>query len=354
MSETATTPSSTKPADTTPAGPTFTGVDASRQPAWRGLLRWESALVVVLLAVLLFGSAESDTFLSSTTFFFTGLNMGEIAIMALPLLLIVMIGEIDLSVASMLGLSGAVMGTLYEHGAPIGLAMLAALVVGAAGGSLMGVLVARTGLPSIAVTIGGLTLFRGIAEIILPNPTAKTFPTGLANLGVLPIPGTQLAWSAACFIVLAIVTAVVLHATPLGRALVAMGLQPEAAQFAGIRVKRITFWLYVLSGVVCAFAGILFTLKNSSASYGAGSGLELTVVAIVLFGGVSIFGGRGTVLGVVLSVLIVGALQQALTQIQVPAEVQNIITGVLLLISVVVPNAAETLRRLRARARRAT
>jgi rhamnose transport system permease protein len=230
--------------------------------------------------------------------------------------------------------------------------MLAALVVGAAGGSLMGVLVARTGLPSIAVTIGGLTLFRGIAEIILPNPTAKTFPTGLADLGVLPIPGTQLAWSAACFIVLAIITAVVLHATPLGRALVAMGLQPEAAQFAGIRVKRITFWLYVLSGVVCAFAGILFTLKNSSASYGAGSGLELTVVAIVLFGGVSIFGGRGTVLGVVLSVLIVGALQQALTQIQVPAEVQNIITGTLLLISVVVPNAAETLRRLRARARR--
>src|SRR3978361_1189451 len=349
MSETA-----TRPADTAPVGPSFTGVDTSRQPAWRTFLRWESALVVVLIAVLVFGSAESDPFLSSTTFFFTGLNMGEIAIMALPLLLIVMIGEIDLSVASMLGLSGAVMGTLYEHGAPIGLAMLAALVVGAAGGSLMGLLVARTGLPSIAVTIGGLTLFRGIAEIILPNPTAKTFPTGLANLGVLPIPGTQLAWSAAIFIVLAIITAVVLHATPLGRALVAIGLQPEAAQFSGIRVKRITFWLYVLSGVVCAFAGILFTLKNSSASYGAGSGLELTVVAIVLFGGVSIFGGRGTAIGVVLAVLIVGALQQALTQIQEPAEVQNIITGALLPISVVVPNAAETLRRLRSRSRRAT
>jgi rhamnose transport system permease protein len=351
MSETATTPAA-RPAATTPAGPSYTGVDTSRQPVWRGLLRWEAALVVVLIAVLVFGSVESDTFLSSTTFFFTGLNMGEIAIMALPLLLIVMIGEIDLSVASMLGLAGAVMGTLYEHGTPIALAMLAALVVGAAGGSLMGLLVARTGLPSIAVTIGGLTLFRGIAEIILPNPTAKTFPTGLADLGVLPIPGTQLAWSAGCFIVLAIVTAIVLHATPLGRSLIAIGLQPEAAEFSGIRVKRITFWLYVLSGVVCAFAGILFTLKNSSASYGAGSGLELTVVAIVLFGGVSIFGGRGTVLGVVLSVLIVGALQQALTQIQVPAEVQNIITGALLLISVVVPNAADTVSRLRARARR--
>jgi rhamnose transport system permease protein len=254
----------------------------------------------------------------------------------------------------MLGLSGAVLGGLYQHGTPVVLAILAALAVGAVGGSLMGLLVARLGLPSIAVTIGGLTLFRGIAEIILPNPTTKSFPTGLANLGVLPIPGTQLAWSFGIFIVLAIITGVVLHATPLGRSLFAMGLQPEAAQFAGIRVKRITFWLYVLSGVVCAFAGILFTLKNASASYGAGTGLELTVVAVVLFGGVSIFGGRGTVIGVVLSVVIVGVLQQELTQMQVAAEVQNIVTGVLLLISVLVPNGAETLRRLRARARRGT
>ena len=349
MSETA-----TRPADTTPAGPSYAGVDAGRQPAWRTALRWESALVVVLVAVLIFGSAQSSTFLSSTTFFFAGLNMGEIAIMALPLLLIVMVGEIDLSVAAMLGLSGAVMGALYQKGTPIGLAMLAALAVGLAGGSLMGFLVARLGLPSIAVTIGGLTLFRGIAEIILPNPTSRTFPAGLADLGVLPIPGTQIAWSFGIFLVLAAVCGVVLHATPLGRSLVAMGLQPEAAQFSGIRVKRITFWLYVLSGFVCAFAGILFTLKNASASYGAGSGLELTVVAIVLFGGVSIFGGRGTVIGVVLSVLIIGALQQALTQMQVPAEVQNIVTGSLLLISVVVPNAPDTVRRLRARARRST
>ena len=348
MSETA-----TRPAGTTPAGPGYTGVDTSRQAPWRSALRWESALVVVLVLVLVFGSLESSTFLSSTTFFFAGLNMGEIAIMALPLLLIVMIGEIDLSVAAMLGLSGAVMGTLYQQGTPIALAMLAALAVGVVGGALMGFLVARLGLPSIAVTIGGLTLFRGVAEIILPNPTSKTFPTGLANLGVLPIPGTQIAWSFGIFLVLAAVCGVVLHATPLGRSLFAMGLQPEAAQFAGIRVRRITFWLYVLSGFVCAFAGILFTLKNASASYGAGSGLELTVVAIVLFGGVSIFGGRGTVIGVVLSVLIVGSLQQALTQMQVSAEVQNIVTGVLLLISVIVPNGAETVRRLRARARRA-
>lgn len=349
MSDTA-----TRPGDAPPTAPADTGLDTERRPFWRSTLRWESGLVVVLAAVCVFAAAKDSTFLSGTTFFFAGLNMGEIAIMSLPLLLIVMIGEIDLSVASMLGLSGAVMGMLYQSGTSITLAILAALATGVVGGALMGLLVARVGLPSIAVTIGGLTLFRGIAEIILPNPTTKTFPTALANLGVLPIPGTQLAWSFAAFLVLAIVCAVVLHATPLGRSLVAMGMQPEAAQFAGIRVKRITFWLYVLSGVLCAFAGILFTLKNSSANYSAGSGLELTVVAIVLFGGVSIFGGRGTVVGVVLSVLIVGALQQALTQMGVSGEVQNIVTGVLLLLSVVAPNGAETVRRLRARARRWT
>src|SRR4051794_3828641 len=113
MSDTA-----TRPADTSPAGPAYAGSDDSRRPTLRGVLRWESALVVVLIAVLVFGSAQSSTFLSSTTFFFTGLNMGEIAIMALPLLLIVMVGEIDLSVAAMLGLSGAVMGSLYQKGVP--------------------------------------------------------------------------------------------------------------------------------------------------------------------------------------------------------------------------------------------
>lgn len=326
--------------------------NSSSTPSWRGLLRWESALVLVLIGVLIFGSSQSSTFLNPTTFFFTGLNMGEVAIMALPLLLIVMIGEIDLSVASMLGLSGAVMGHLFQSGWSIWAAMAVALLVGAVGGALNGVLVAKAGLPSIAVTIGTLTLFRGAAEIILPTPTNRLIPLSLSKIGVVPIQGTEIAYSAAIFVVLAVICAVVLHATSLGRSIIAIGMQPEAALFSGVRVTRIRFGLYVVSGVICAFAGILFTLKNSSASYGAGSGLELTVVAIVLFGGVSIFGGRGTVLGVALSVAIVGCLQQALTQMHVQPEVQNIVTGLLLLISVIVPNSGAAVRRIRERTRR--
>jgi len=340
-----------EPAIQAPRKREYAGTDTTRRPWWRRALRWETGLVVVLIATLIFGTARSSDFLNTTTGFYIGLNMGEIAIMALPLTLIVITGEIDLSVASMLGLSGAVMGQLHSEGWPIGLAIVAALVVGALGGALNGFLVARLGLPSIAVTIGTLTLFRGLAEIVLGARTITDFPTSLTNIGVVPVPGTQLSYSTVIFGVLAIIFGVVLHATRAGRAIVATGLAPEAAQFAGIRVSRVKFGLFVLSGVMCAFAGILFTLKNASVSYDAGTGLELNVVAIVLFGGVSIFGGRGTIIGVVLSVIIFGTLLQVLTQMQVQPEVQNIIIGALLLVSVVLPNGAEAVRRLRARLR---
>jgi rhamnose transport system permease protein len=335
------------------------GGDTSARAWWRPAARWESGLVLVLICVIVFGASESSTFLGTSTVFYLGINIGYIAIMALPLTLIVMTGEIDLSVASMLGLSGAVAGDLWHHGAPIGLAIVAALAVGALGGALNGILVAKFGLPSIAVTIGTLTLFRGLAEILLGSLTVpaagdRQLPTSLTDIGVAPIPGTQLSYTMLIFLVLAVGCGVLLHATPLGRAMHAIGLQPEAARFSGIRVDRVKFWLYVSSGVVCAFSGILLTLQNSSVSYSAGTGLELNVVAIVLFGGVSIFGGRGTIVGVVLSVAVFGALQMALTQINVQPEIQNIITGALLLISVVVPNGGEAIRRLRVRFKRSS
>ncbi len=330
--------------------PTGSTPNAER-PSYRSLLRWESALIVVLIGTLWFGFAQPN-FATGTTVFFMGYNMGEIAIMALPLMFIVMVGEIDLSVASMLGLSGTVMGLLFQHGWNIYLAMLAAVLIGCLGGALNGVLIAKLGLPSIAVTIGTLGLFRGLAEPLLGANSATGFPTSLTSIGAKGVFGTHFSFSTLLFVVLAVIFAVVLHATPFGRSLFAIGLQAEAARFSGIRVDRIKFWLYVLSGFLCAVAGILFSLKNASARYDQGTGLELNVVAVVLFGGVSIFGGRGTVFGVVVSVLIFGCLQSAMTIINVDPQIQNIITGVLLLISVIIPNGGEALRRIRARTRR--
>jgi rhamnose transport system permease protein len=320
-----------------------------RQPVWRLAIRWESALVLFFIGTLLFGAAESPHFLTSTDIFYIGLNMGEIAIMALPLTLIVITGEIDLSVAAMLGLSSTLLGYLFEHHWPIGLAMLTVLVVGAAGGALNGFLITKLGLPSIAVTIGTLALFRGVAEIILGPTSVTGFPASLTKIGTKPIPHTQLAYSVGIFLVLAVIYGVVLHATPIGRSMFAIGLQSEAARFAGIRVKRIKFVLYVLSGLVCSFAGILWTMRFATSRYDAGTGLELNVVAIVLFGGVSIFGGRGSILGVLLAVLIFGCLQAALTLMNVAGQVQNVVTGGLLLFSVVLPSGNAALQRLRAR-----
>jgi rhamnose transport system permease protein len=273
--------------------------------------------------------------------------------MALPLTLLVVTGEIDLSVASTLGLSGVLMAELFKHGWPIWPAMIAAVVFGAVLGAVNGFLVTRVGLPSLAVTIGTLTLYRGIAQGILPTDTIGGFPNGLASIGVVPIPHTHIPYSIAFFAVLAVVFGVVLHATPMGRAIFAIGAGQEAAFFAGIRVKRIKFWLFVLSGMLSGFAGVLWTLRFASARYDSGVGMELFVVTIVLLGGVSIFGGRGTIAGVVLAAAVLGTLQTALTADLVPAQDQNIVVGALLVASVILPNGGELYRRARTRLRSA-
>jgi rhamnose transport system permease protein len=328
----------------------------TEQPARSSLrvfVRWEILLLAVLGGTIAFGADVSPYFLQSTNLFYICLNVGEVAIMALPLTLIVITGEIDLSVASMLGLTGVLMAELFKHGWPIWPAMLAAVALGVVLGAFNGLLVTRIGLPSLAVTIGTLTLYRGIAQGILPTDTIGGFPTYLTNIGVVPIPGTHLPYSIAFFAVLAIAFAVVLHATPLGRAIFAIGAGQEAAFFAGIRVKRIKFWLFVLSGAMCGLAGVLWSLRFASARYDSGTGLELFVVTIVLLGGVSIFGGRGTIAGVIVAVAVLGCLQTALTADLMPAQDQNIVVGALLIASVIVPNGGELYRRGRVRLRSA-
>jgi rhamnose transport system permease protein len=323
----------------------------SRRSAATSLLRWETALVLILIAVVLFGVAENSEFWSTTTILFGGLDIGQVAIMALPMTMIVLTGEIDLSVASMLGLGASVFGYAFEHHTGVVGAMAITLVVGAAGGALNGFLVSYLGLPSIAVTIGTLTMFRGIAEVVLGQNEVTGFPTSLTNIGTSPI-FLHIAYPFFFFVVLAAIYGVIVHKTAFGRSLFAIGLNTEAAFFSGIRVKRTKSVLYVISGLICAATGIVYSLQSSSSIYTAGTGLELNVVAVVLFGGVSIFGGRGTVLGVVLSAVIVGLTEVAFTLINISAQDQQVIFGGLLLLSVVVPNAGEIYRRVRGRVRR--
>jgi len=305
---------------------------------FRSLVRWEGMLGLLFIFDLFYGGFSTSQFFTKDTIFFAGINFGLIAIMALPEMLIITTGEIDLSVAAMLGLACATFGYLFEHHVEVFLAMLITLCVGAIGGALNGFLVTRLGLPSIAVTIGTLTMFRGLAEVILGTNEITNFGGPWTDIGTNTIPGTPFAWAFGIFVVLAVIYGVLLHFTALGRSIFAIGLQQEAAFFSGIRVKRIKFLLYLTSGVVCAFAGILYTYQTNTARYDAASGLELNVIAIVLFGGVSIFGGRGSAVGVFLSVIAVGTFDQILTIKNVSSEDQSIVFGLLLLASVVIPN----------------
>ena len=313
----------------------------------RPLLRWETGLALVVVIIGIVGASASSQFFTSNNIFNLGLSYGEIAIMTLPMTLIVISGEIDLSVASILGMSSALLGYLWaRHWPMLGIFLLVA-VVGLAAGAINGLLVTRLGLPSLAVTIGTLAVYRGIATILLGPNTVASFPVTYTNLGVnaFPFTGNDLTYSAAIFIVLAIVF---LHATPFGRSVYAMGASVEAAQFAGIRVKRIKTILFMISGLVCALAGVLLTFRLNTAVQNNGLGLELAVVAIVLLGGVSIFGGKGSVAGVVLGVLAFAGIQNALFLTNFNQEAAGIVTGALLLLSVFGRNAASFSSRLRA------
>jgi rhamnose transport system permease protein len=313
----------------------------------RSLVRWEVGLVFALAAVVVFGISASSQFLTSFNLFYLNLSIGEVAIMTLPMTLLIVTGEIDLSVASILGMSSALVGDLYSHGWPMWLVIVTVLVVGAAAGWFNGFLVTRVGLPSLAVTIGTLTLYRGIAVIVLGPDTISSFPTKYTNIGVTPLPhtGGYLSYSVGFFIVLAVVFGVVLHATPLGRSLFVMGANEEAARYAGIRVKRTKLGLFMVSGVVCALAGILYTFRLSTAVQDNGAGLELSVVTVVLLGGVSIFGGRGTIVGVVLAIAVFAGLQNALFLTNFEQRAMGVVTGSLLLLSVLVPNLSTFVQR---------
>lgn len=313
----------------------------------RALARWETGLVVLAVAIVVLGASTSEEFLTSRNFFYMGLNVGEVAIMALPMTLIIVTGEIDLSVASTLGMASALLGFLWNDGLPMPLIIVIVLAVGALAGLFNGLLVTRIGLPSLAVTIGTLTLYRGVALILLGPNTVSTFPASYTTIGIAPVPGTDLPYSIAIFIVLAVACGILLHATPVGRAIFAIGANTQAATFSGVRVKRIKTLLFVTSGVLSSLAGILFTFRLATAISNNGIGLELSVVAVVLFAGVSIFGGRGTVIGVVLALFTFAAIQSALLLTNFDQRAAGIVTGGLLLVSVLIPNVPALADRVR-------
>jgi rhamnose transport system permease protein len=307
----------------------------------RAAASWEVLLIVLLAVLVIVGAtANPTTFLTPGNFSNLTAAVMEVAIMALPMTLIIITGEIDLSVESMLGLSCAVLGALWAAGVPLEVGIPLVLVMGALGGLFNGLLVAIGALPSLVVTLGTLALFRGLALVVLSERGVSRFPEPFTDFGFGTVPGTPIPWPLVVFVVLAVILAVVLHRTWLGRQVYAIGKNKDAARYSGVRVQRAKLLLFMLSGTIAALAGIIITARFASARADIGIGLTLTVVTMVLLGGVNINGGRGTIPGVVIAVFVLAVLGNVLRLAKVSAEWQSIAIGLLLIISVVIPHIA--------------
>jgi rhamnose transport system permease protein len=317
------------------------------QPSTRRLARrvgWEAILALLLVIAIVGGNFLNKDFLTVENWANLLANFTEIALMALPLSLIVITNEIDLSVASILGFSSSLLGALWEYKLAMPLVLVVCLVAGGLCGWLNGFLIVRFRLPSLAVTIGTLALFRGFAYIILGDKAIADFPPEYTEFGIGVVPNTFIPTPFVLFIVLALIFWVLLHHTTLGRSIYAIGGNPTTARFSGINLNRLKLLLYVTSGVISALAGIVYTFRFSSSRADNGTGFELSAIAAVFLGGVTVQGGKGTITGVVLSLLLIGIINNVLTLADVASEILRIVTGTLLIISVLLPNLIASAR----------
>lgn len=306
------------------------------RPLWRRLLLTrEVAVIALLVGVLAWSNVNVPNFDGPLTLYFLFMDIAPILLIALPMTLVIITGEIDLSVASVVGLSSVLVGMLHhDAGLSIPAAALVALAVGAVCGAFNGFLVSYVGLPSLAVTIGTLALYRGIAVGLLGTTAVTDFPHRWTHLAQERIGDSSYPVILIPFAVLAVAFALLLHFSSFGRGVFEIGLNREAAHFTGVNVELTKFWLFVLTGAVSALAGVYYTLRYGSARGDNATGLELQVIAAVLLGGVSIFGGRGALHGVIAGVVLIGAISSAMRLESYTVNVINIVIGVLLILSV--------------------
>jgi rhamnose transport system permease protein len=303
----------------------------------RAFARWEWLLVGLIIVVSVVNTRLSPYFLDAGNLLRTTSDFMEIGIMMLPMVFIIVTGNIDLSIASTLGLSASLMGWLYMGGWNIWLAVAVALAVSVLAGLLNGVLIARLRLPALAVTIGTLSFYRGLAYVLLGDQAARDYPPAFTYLGQGTLGDTQVPFALLLFSVLALIFGLVLHKTTFGRYLYAIGNNEAAARYSGVPVARIKIIIFVLSSVMAALAGFVLAARFGSTRPDIGTGLELTVITITVLGGVSIFGGSGSMAGAVLALVLVGILRFGMGLVNLQGQVQDIVIGMLLILSILVP-----------------
>ena len=298
---------------------------------------WDTAILVLLLTVLILASLTTEGFLTALNFSYIFSNTSEIMIIAFAMLFMIIMGEIDLSVASILALGSAMLGWSYAKGAPIWLSIIICILVGTLCGLVNGFLVTKLGLGSLAVTIGTLALYRGIANGILGENTVNEFPEFWTSFGFDTFGTSFMPKTMPLIIFFGIMFGILLHRTPFGRRTLAIGQSPEAARFAGVNIIRHKMIVFTFTGFMSGVAGVVYTFRFSTAQADNGVGIELLVISAILLGGVSIFGGIGTMWGVIAGVLLAGSVESWLTLREINAQWRTIVTGLLLLLSVAAP-----------------
>ena len=312
------------------------GENPPRRPFLATFLRWEWMLVGLILLDVFINTRLSPFFLDAKNLSRTSSDFMEIGLMMLPMVFIIITGNIDLSIASNMGMSASFMGLLHNLGVNIWVSALAGLLLGTLGGILNGYLVSRVRLPALVVTLGTYAFYRGIAYGLLGDQAARGYPKAFTYFGQGKVFGTLIPFSVALFIILAIVFGLVLHRTTFGRAWRAIGFSPEGARYASIPVKRRLALVYVLAGAIAGLAAIVYTSRLGQAKADAGTGYELFAITAVVLGGASIFGGIGSVHGTLLGVAALAVLSNGLVHARQPREVAGMLTGALLLLSLAV------------------
>ncbi len=313
----------------------------------------DAKMTLVLVAVVIAAFVLVPRFGQPRTMTYLALDIAAILLMALPMTLVMICADIDLSVASTAGLVSATMGVLTNEGFPFWGTVLACLLIGVACGAFNAVMTTVVGLPALAVTIGTLALYRGLALVVIGDQSISAFPGWATEFVTGKFGDTGIPYILRLLVLAVIGFWILLDHTPYGRGLFALGASREAATFVGIRTARSRTIALVLSGLMAAVAGIYWTLRYSAAKSDNLEGLELTVIAAVVFGGVSVFGGKGSIWGSVCGVLTVGVINYALRLNRVPEVALVTITGLLLIASVVAPSVVASWQQWRHRKRRA-
>ena len=319
-------------------------VEARRGVGALNFVRGATGPLIGLILLCVFLSVATETFLSLRNFLNVLDQVTVLGVMAVGMTLVILIGGIDLSVGSVLALSGMVMGYLGNNlGWPFGVAIVAALIASALCGVTSGFMITRLNMPAFIATLAMMSITRGVATIITNGEQIVSFPDWFSNLAIIRHFGF-LTVTVAVMIAIVVIAWIVLTYRAAGRALYAIGGSAEVARLAGVNVRKATLIVYTLCALAAGLAGVILSARLDSAQPSSGIGYELDTIAAVVIGGASFSGGIGGIGGTVVGVLIIGFLRNGLNLLQVSPFVQQVIIGLVIAIAV----AADTVRRKRA------